>query len=155
MMQTFAYGVPDGPSVPAFHASMVENVVYAVCLAMLVLNIPLCVLDGQLIVLHSFLSYKGLTTFEYIIFKATMPEEPEKPSVMERLKECFKGGRCELPNCLDWFLFIRKKPKKKKVEEAPEKANGDAFDSPPQPQTAKTGAVAVAPAPAAVSPRPP
>jgi palmitoyltransferase len=82
MVQTFTGGVPGGPAVPEFHASMIEPVVYGVCIAMLVLNIPLCVLDGQLIVLHSFLSYRGLTTFEYIIYKANIPEEPEKPPLM-------------------------------------------------------------------------
>jgi len=76
------------------------------------INLPLFFLDGQLIILHCFLTWQDLTTYEYIMEKKTteFSGEEHPKAIKKRV----------LPRCLDWIVYRKrkkKKPKNDKIEE--------------------------------------
>jgi len=79
-----------------------------------IVNTPFFVLDMQLVLLHMFLTWQNVTTFEYIMNKRNTAMENEscqedgsKPSKMRTL-----------PRCMDWIV-IRRRKKKNDVQKAP------------------------------------
>lgn len=74
---------------------------------LVVVNLPFFVLDMQLVILHMFLTWQGVTTFEYIMNKNNKAAESEsyedggsKPSSIRTL-----------PRCMDWIVYKRRKKK--------------------------------------------
>lgn len=89
--------------------------------ALICINLPLFVLDMQLIILHMFLTWHDITTYEYIMGKKTVELEDETMPSRDRKQV--------LPRCLDWIVYSRrkkKKPKADKIEQEP------ARDAPPR-----------------------
>jgi len=83
------------------------------------INLPLFFLDMQLIVLHCFLTWHDLTTYEYIMEKKTVELQDEShPKSKSRV----------LPRCLDWIVYKRRKKKKPKGE----KIDQEPPDTPPK-----------------------
>merc|ERR1719296_44204 len=84
------------------------------------INLPLFLLDVQLVLLHLFLISQDLTTYEYIVGKRDMeqeeaePDEPEdeengRPAMSKRERARAAGRRAirTLPACADWIVFSR------------------------------------------------
>eukprot|EP00914_Ancora_sagittata_P005731 GHVO01011641.1.p1 GENE.GHVO01011641.1~~GHVO01011641.1.p1 ORF type:complete len:444 (-),score=41.09 GHVO01011641.1:313-1644(-) len=66
-------------------------------------NIPCCVLDGQLLVLHAYLLRRNMTTFEYITHQVALPVEEESDD-----------NRC----CVDWIIIDKKRLERAKKKRA-------------------------------------
>lgn len=95
----------------AIHADMSREAFLVILIALSVVNVPLWVLDMQLVLLHTYLVHQNLTTYEYI----TNKREDSGPG------RRFKG----LPNWMDWIVFSRcgqRRKKKKPPETAEAKA---------------------------------
>lgn len=68
-------------------------------------NLPLCVLDMQLIILHIFLARQQITTYEYIINKrAAEADESEEKQ------------RQILPRCMDWIVYRSRRHRARKSD---------------------------------------
>lgn len=84
-----------------------ENVTKEVALVPLfflaLVNLPFFFLDMQLVLLHMFLSWQNVTTYEYIMNKRTAAEEREYNQANGI--ESQKGSIRTLPRCLDWIVF--------------------------------------------------
>lgn len=70
------------------------------------LNVPLLLLDVQLILLHVFLWWRGLTTYEYILLKIQWEQQKTRNQPSSRCP-CQGGGT--LPPCIDWIVYRRRK----------------------------------------------
>eukprot|EP00928_Gymnodinium_smaydae_P044825 TRINITY_DN29917_c0_g1_i1.p1 TRINITY_DN29917_c0_g1~~TRINITY_DN29917_c0_g1_i1.p1 ORF type:complete len:480 (-),score=100.66 TRINITY_DN29917_c0_g1_i1:52-1449(-) len=90
-----------------------EEVGYAVVSFLILINVPLFVLDVQLIFLHLFLKWRRMTTFEYILYKIDVDAK-------RRIGQT-STGKSVLPRCLDWIVY---KPKRRgaKTRTAPTEA---------------------------------
>eukprot|EP00929_Paragymnodinium_shiwhaense_P088871 TRINITY_DN49182_c0_g1_i1.p1 TRINITY_DN49182_c0_g1~~TRINITY_DN49182_c0_g1_i1.p1 ORF type:complete len:454 (+),score=103.50 TRINITY_DN49182_c0_g1_i1:82-1443(+) len=97
-------------------------------LGLLIFNVPLLLLDAQLLILHAFLASQDMTTFEYITNKRSLQKESgEGNSETKGADEATTappkaGGDASkaLPSALDWIVFARcgcskRKGKTKKV----------------------------------------
>lgn len=77
-----------------------KDLVVAALSCLLIVNLPLWVLDAQLVILHGFLNFQHVTTFEYILRK-------KEQLSMSRQGADGAGGAvpATLPRCLDWIVF--------------------------------------------------
>jgi len=73
-------------------------------------NIPLWVLDMQLVLLHTFLMHHNMTTFDYIMNKKNQEQEQEDG---EGAASKFKA----LPKWMDWIVFARCGQKRRKKKD--------------------------------------
>jgi len=78
--------------------------------ALICINFPLFFLDMQLIILHTFLTWHDLTTYEYIMEKRTVDYIKAGEAHPNKDKQRV------LPHCLDWIVYRKKKQKKDKIE---------------------------------------
>jgi len=85
-------------------------------IVMTMVNLPLFVLDMQLVVLHAFLSSQHLTTYEYIMNKRSMEEEGgddeddernDEQRTESKVNNAFTRRIKTLPRCMDWIAFAR------------------------------------------------
>jgi hypothetical protein len=92
-------------------SGLTTDAVLALLGILICINLPLFVLDGQLIILHCFLSWHDLTTYEYIMEKKT--------AEFDRSEDHPKANKRVLPRCLDWIVYRKrkKKPKNDQIEE--------------------------------------
>lgn len=91
-----------------------QGAAFGLLCTLIIMNLPLFVLDMQLIILHTYLTWNNLTTFEYIMGKKTS----------EYLEESHPGkSKHVLPRCLDWIVYRKRKKKKKatsdKIDQEP------------------------------------
>jgi hypothetical protein len=90
-----------------------ENVAKEVALVpfifLAVVNCPFFVLDMQLVLLHIFLTWQNVTTYEYIMNKRNASLENEYNQ--DANKSDSKGGMRTLPRCLDWIVIRRRRRK--------------------------------------------
>jgi len=99
-----------------------------IIIAMCFVNVPLWVLDMQLVVLHTFLMQNNMTTYEYIVMKNQAAEKREIEAASGEAPKRFKS----LPGWMDWIVFSRcgqrrrrKKDNIEKIEEAPKRGEAD------------------------------
>eukprot|EP00929_Paragymnodinium_shiwhaense_P029786 TRINITY_DN17002_c1_g1_i1.p1 TRINITY_DN17002_c1_g1~~TRINITY_DN17002_c1_g1_i1.p1 ORF type:complete len:351 (+),score=65.58 TRINITY_DN17002_c1_g1_i1:117-1169(+) len=106
-----------------------------ILIGLLVANMPLFVMDVQLVFLHVFLMRRGLTTFEYIMEKRRQeeeeelddlaaqedadrdqvaPEEQEGGDIPSPIKDRRPGTT--LPSACDWIVFARCWPPAKRTQ---------------------------------------
>lgn len=106
-----------------------ENVAKEVALVpfifLAVVNCPFFVLDMQLVLLHIFLTWQNVTTYEYIMNKRNASLENEYNQ--DANKSDSKGGMRTLPRCLDWIVIRRRRRK--------QDANAKAGKTAPKPDT--------------------
>mmetsp|Transcript_10266 Transcript_10266/g.22661 ORF Transcript_10266/g.22661 Transcript_10266/m.22661 type:complete len:420 (-) Transcript_10266:46-1305(-) len=81
---------------------------------LVVVNLPLYLLDLQLIILHAYLTRRQLTTYEYIIHKCSERQAAEQVRPIHGSTSSFRS----LPWCVDWIVF-RYKRKNPAPAEAP------------------------------------
>lgn len=118
----FEQGIEDGllPSLP-------KDTLLSIIIVTIVVNLPLFVLDIQLVILHAFLASQNLTTYEYIMNKRSLEDEhqdiPELSSIERPDKDenaaangkskrlakpsVLRNGFRSLPRCMDWIVFVR------------------------------------------------
>lgn len=101
------------------HQDLTKEAFLVILIVMSLVNVPLWVLDMQLVFLHTYLVHQNLTTYEYITNKREDSGEGR-----------FKG----LPGWMDWIVFSRcgrRRKKKDKPPPAEEKktATGELVDS--------------------------
>eukprot|EP00440_Ansanella_granifera_P037995 gb/GFBE01041226.1/.p1 GENE.gb/GFBE01041226.1/~~gb/GFBE01041226.1/.p1 ORF type:complete len:451 (+),score=96.52 gb/GFBE01041226.1/:1-1353(+) len=107
-----------------------------ILIAMSFVNVPLWVLDMQLVILHAFLMHQNMTTYEYIMNKNAATEQREMEQ-LEAAMEQGENGRKRfkaLPRCMDWIIFSkcgqRRRKKTNNIERIDEskapKKTGDA-----------------------------
>jgi hypothetical protein len=105
-----------------------EDLGVGLVITVLCINVPLLLLDLQLVFLHLFLTSQNLTTYEYIMNKSQMELESlqqtaDRPKAY-RLHESFQA----LPYVLDWIVF---KPKSRRNHGKKEKVKTEEPPSPP------------------------
>lgn len=93
---------------PIFGDFPKDGALVTLCI-MICVNLPLFFLDMQLIVLHIFLTWNQLTTYEYIMEKRDVECFEDDPAAANSPPR--KDRR--LPDCLDWIVFKRRKKKQK------------------------------------------
>lgn len=94
-----------------------DLVVFLLCMLVIV-NLPLFLLDLQLVVLHTYLMHQHLTTHDYIIIKRNTQDEKEARDQADRRTGRLPGRLQRrirtLPRCMDWIIFCggrrRKRP---------------------------------------------
>lgn len=105
--------------------ALFENVPKEVFLGLFVVmafvNVPLFVLDMQLVMLHLFLTWQNITTYEYINNKRAEPDWDEYEQTGDE-----RGGRIRrrlrtLPRCMDWIIFCQ--PCKRRRKKEPQQEN--------------------------------
>jgi len=106
-----------------FLESLPKEVLLGVLIFMCVVNVPLLLLDTQLVLLHVFLTSQNFTTYEYIMRKQESKVQT-------------------LPRCMDWIVYAicgKKKKKKHKPDQlgfetaqtdVPENVGVSALESP-------------------------
>lgn len=92
-----------------------KEAILGVVITMIVVNLPLLILDIQLVCLHAFLASQGLTTYEYIMGKRSIQLEAERglsDNVKKNKGDTKISRRIHtLPNFMDWIVF---RPSKKR-----------------------------------------
>lgn len=99
--------------------------------AMILVNLPLFVLDVQLIVLHWFLTSQQLTTYDYIMNKKKLRAEKKTAQIQSESSEQPPVriiGRA-LPGFMDWIVF------RPGAGRSSEKGSGPLSDAPPVPSS--------------------
>jgi len=86
------------------HQDLTKEAFLVILIVMSLVNVPLWVLDMQLVFLHTYLVHQNLTTYEYITNK-------REDSGQGR----FKG----LPGWMDWIVFSRCGRRRKKKQDKP------------------------------------
>mmetsp|Transcript_128074 Transcript_128074/g.370692 ORF Transcript_128074/g.370692 Transcript_128074/m.370692 type:complete len:797 (+) Transcript_128074:96-2486(+) len=81
------------------------------------INAPLFLLDTQLVLLHMFLIYHGLTTYEYIVQKRSQEAADPDDSGSGKKKMALA-----LPRWLDWIVFSRCGRRKRRQRQAKDAA---------------------------------
>lgn len=101
-----------------------EVVIPPLCF-LIIVNLPFFVLDMQLVILHIFLTWQNVTTFEYIMNKRV----PEGSDSYEDGEGTGNGSSKptirRLPKCFDWILDCRKRRRRSKNSADSQKANAD------------------------------
>lgn len=82
-----------------------------------IFNLPLFLLDLQLVVFHLYLAHQGLTTYDYI-------RAAEGSSVLDNFKA--------LPRCMDWIVFSRCGRRRRRRQKTAEEKAGDEHTMPPE-----------------------
>jgi len=108
----------------AIHTDLSREAFLGILIAMCCVNVPLWLLDMQLVVLHSYLMHQNLTTYEYITNKR-----------QEDGSSRFRG----LPRCMDWIVFSRCGRRKKKKDAIQKLEEGKKEESAPVPEPERTG----------------
>merc|ERR1719223_2654333 len=108
-------------SSPFFGADAPPEAAATILVALVVINFPLFMLDMQLVLLHLFLSWQRLTTYEYIMHKHQMQMEAIEKSDKYKADKgsAFRRSIKTLPRCMDWIVFRpgkRRGSKKNKIE---------------------------------------
>eukprot|EP00416_Gambierdiscus_australes_P045989 CAMPEP_0171107776 /NCGR_PEP_ID=MMETSP0766_2-20121228/67540_1 /TAXON_ID=439317 /ORGANISM="Gambierdiscus australes, Strain CAWD 149" /LENGTH=345 /DNA_ID=CAMNT_0011569167 /DNA_START=103 /DNA_END=1138 /DNA_ORIENTATION=+ len=106
-------GFQDRAQSMAFYRSFPVEFFLGLLLTMMFVNVPLFVLDMQLVLLHLFLMSQHLTTYEYIVNKRQQGSDETRMKFGQRIKT--------LPHCMDWIVFSRCGQRRKK-----KKRNADA-----------------------------
>mmetsp|Transcript_100641 Transcript_100641/g.285158 ORF Transcript_100641/g.285158 Transcript_100641/m.285158 type:complete len:438 (+) Transcript_100641:103-1416(+) len=100
----------------AMFRSIPKEFFLGLLIVMLSINVPLFVLDMQLVILHAFLSSQDLTTYEYIMSKRAQQEPQDADEGAEKASR-FRQRIRTLPHCMDWIVFSRcgqrRRPRKK------------------------------------------
>jgi len=118
--------------------------------ALTVVNLPLFVLDLQLVLLHAFLMSQQLTTYEYIMNKQEQMEGRDEGKSMKSQSTVSKANAARrrlkqkirtLPRCMDWIVFSRCGQKRKKrqardVRQISAMEDPSAEKLPPEPEEA-------------------
>lgn len=107
-------------------------------ITMLLINMPLFVLDMQLVLLHMFLMSQGLTTYEYIMNKRDSMDRSKEPGAGTGSDEYGRATKSRaqaspakavksLPRCMDWIFFCscgkrRRRPSPKRGGELHDQA---------------------------------
>mmetsp|Transcript_51480 Transcript_51480/g.143903 ORF Transcript_51480/g.143903 Transcript_51480/m.143903 type:complete len:381 (-) Transcript_51480:76-1218(-) len=109
--------------------------VVVVLVLVLVVNLPLFVLDMELIVLHMFLARKKLTTWEYIIAKKGVMDAGNSPRAPSPGQGAFLDGEGPaasgfkaFPRCVDWIVY---RPRKRRKPPKDRPVLGDDASMPP------------------------
>lgn len=89
-----------------FFADVTKEVALIPLFFLALVNLPFFFLDMQLVLLHMFLSWNNVTTYEYIMNKRNAAEEREYNQANGIAP---KGGIRTLPRCLDWIVFRSRK----------------------------------------------
>lgn len=98
----------SGDDEHAMHGDYIsKEVTLGVSCVLIIVNLPLFVLEVQLILLHVFLRWRRMTTYEYILYKIDMERNRGPGETM--VKRLANGAR-SLPRCMDWIVY---QPKKK------------------------------------------
>ncbi|KAF4741506.1 hypothetical protein FOZ63_002626 [Perkinsus olseni] len=100
-----------------------DRAVLGISVTILLINLPLTLCVLQLLSFHAFLAYKGLTTYEYIMYKLNGEQaERSNPPQGRRVWSRFKS----LPSVMDWFVFAGSSKRKGRPQEASrtERASG-------------------------------
>lgn len=91
-----------------------REVVLPPLIFMIIVNLPFFVLDMQLVLLHMFLTWQNVTTFEYIMNKR-VPDSSDGYEDGEGSGNGRKGIR-RLPKCIDWILNCKRRRRPKSAE---------------------------------------
>ncbi|KAF4653047.1 hypothetical protein FOL47_010728 [Perkinsus chesapeaki] len=102
------------------YSSVTEETVIGCSLLILALNLPLGICTLQLGLFHAFLAYKGLTTYEYIMYKINGEQaERSTPPQGRKVWKRFQS----LPSLFDWFVFAgssrRKRDEPNEIRRSP------------------------------------
>mmetsp|Transcript_98230 Transcript_98230/g.194587 ORF Transcript_98230/g.194587 Transcript_98230/m.194587 type:complete len:327 (+) Transcript_98230:83-1063(+) len=93
------------------YGGVVREAALAVWIGLITVNLPLFLLDGQLIVLHLFLLSRSLTTYQYIQLKRQ--ELREKEDKTQGGAGFSLQGR-SLPRCMDWIVFSYRRTRQRR-----------------------------------------
>lgn len=114
--------VQRAQSIVLFRSSPRE-LLLGLTIVLVIVNLPLFLLDLQLVLLHLFLMSQNLTTFEYIVNKQERSEAREDgkdlntgklgKSSVARARILSRNIRT-LPRCMDWIVFCRCGQRKKR-----------------------------------------
>lgn len=92
---------------PGFE-TLPKGFILGVLIFLAVVNVPLFLLDLQLIFLHLFLMSQNLTTYEYIMYKSGRLSPTEKATAGVKAARQLVGKKITtLPACLDWIVFAK------------------------------------------------
>jgi len=106
-----------------------EAALVFLCILVLV-NGPLFLLDLQLVLLHVFLTYEDITTYEYIVRKREQQAMPSGST-----------DKTFLPQCMDWIVFRPRKKRKQDASAAIEKIPEGAHSTEPDSDTLSIGSI--------------
>jgi len=115
-------------------ADVAKEVALVPFIFLAVVNLPFFVLDMHLVLLHLFLSWNNVTTYEYIMNKRNTMENETYQAESTKSAGDGKPKLRTLPRCMDWILCANRKRRRKKDEgqkAAEEKAaTGSVAESP-------------------------
>lgn len=94
-----------------------KEFVIATLTTLVVVNLPLCLLDVQLVLFHVFLTMQGFTTFEYIVNKRDLELEEEE-AIARGEEPRQKKGRVNPLQCFDWIVY-KKRRKRQEAQAEP------------------------------------
>lgn len=100
------------------------------------INLPFFFLDMQLVILHMFLSWQNVTTYEYIMNKRNTAMENENNYDGAQPSGSGEAKMRTLPRCIDWILCDRRRRKRKTKEESEKKAAAETEPEKPEAATA-------------------
>jgi len=99
-------------SLEELYGGVVREAALAAWIGLITVNLPLFLLDGQLIILHLFLWSRGLTTYEYIQLKREeLIEEEEETKSGQGAASALQGR--SLPRCMDWIVFSYRRARRR------------------------------------------
>lgn len=99
-------------SLEELFGGVVQEAALAVWIGLITLNLPLFLLDGQLIILHLFLQSRGLTTYGYIQLKRQeLTQNQEEKESGQGAAGALQGR--SLPRCMDWIVFSYRRARRR------------------------------------------
>ncbi|KAH7647392.1 hypothetical protein FG379_003059 [Cryptosporidium bovis] len=91
------------------------GVFYIIGIVIVIFDLPLLVLNGHLFILHCYLVFKGVTTYEYLTKIVIEEDETSRPEV-GKCNSCSAESFChKLVSTVDWIIADRKKINEKKM----------------------------------------
>ncbi|KAK6589768.1 hypothetical protein RS030_1167 [Cryptosporidium xiaoi] len=91
------------------------GVFYIIGTVIVIVDLPLLVLNGHLFLLHCYLVFKGVTTYEYLT-KIVIEEDETSRSEFGKCNSCSAESFCQkLVSTVDWIIADRKKINEKKM----------------------------------------
>jgi len=100
---------------PIFSNAPKELALSVVC-ALIVVNLPLFVLDMQLICLHQLLTYNHMTTYDYIMSKRNAEQSSEKNAASGKFDARSRSRMDKALGALDWIVVKKRKRRTSKIE---------------------------------------
>ena len=88
-----------------------KEIAFGMLCVLLSINVPLFVLDLQLVGLHMLLTWNSMTTHEYILNKLKLQSSTSTSTLGVRLK------MERAMRCLDWIIFVRAKRRRRSATE--------------------------------------